>query len=153
YRALASRLLAGRPLGPFSYSGRRRDDPEDLVPHELRRELRGLYVLAAWTNHADARGPNSLDMWVTEGGRSFVRHHLIDFGSSRGWGPVHRRAFPTGPEYFVDYGVMPRQVVTLGLLPFAWENAVDPQIPAVGYIESANFDPAHWRPDYPNPAF
>src|SRR5262249_9673998 len=53
YRGLASRFLKGKPLGPFSYLGRRPDDPEDLVPHQLRRELRGLWTMAAWTNHCD----------------------------------------------------------------------------------------------------
>jgi len=153
YRAIASRLLSGRPLGPFQYRGRRADDPEDLVPHELRRELRGLFAMAAWTNHADVRAPNSLDMWITEGGRSFVRHFLIDFGSCLGSSAVARRAYATGTEYFFDYGVQARQLVTLGLAPFAWEGAVDPGLPSIGYIESANFDPARWRPFYPNPAF
>src|SRR5262249_7644909 len=106
YRALASRLLAGKPLGPFEHRGRRKDDPEDLIPHERRRELRGLWTLAAWTNHADVRGPNSLDMWVTEGGRSFVRHHLIDFNGCLGAGSIHAKAYETGGEYFVDFGVM-----------------------------------------------
>jgi hypothetical protein len=40
YRCIASRYLSGQPLGPFEYRGRRSDDPEDLIPHELRRELR-----------------------------------------------------------------------------------------------------------------
>lgn len=153
YRALASRLLAGRPLGPFEYVGRRKDDPEDRVPHELRRELRGLFPMAAWTNHADARGANSLDMWVEENGRAFVRHYLIDFGSCLGSSAVAKRAYPTGTEYFFDYGVMSRQLVTLGLAPFAWESAVDPDLTGIGYIESATFDPAAWRPFCPNPAF
>jgi hypothetical protein len=153
YRAVASRLLAGQPLGPFEYVGRRRDDPEDLIPHELRRELRGLWTIAAWTNHADVRGPNSLDMWVTENGRSFVRHHLIDFGSCLGSSAVAKRAYPTGGEYFLDYGVSARQIATLGLLPFAWERALDPDLPSIGFIDSETFDPGRWRPYYPNPAF
>ena len=48
YRCVASRYLPGKPLGPFEYEGRRGDDPEDLIPHELRRELRGLWTVAAW---------------------------------------------------------------------------------------------------------
>jgi len=152
-RAVASRLLAGLPLGPFEYRGRRRDDPEDLIPHQHRRELRGLWTIAAWTNHADVRGPNSLDVWVTEGGRSFVRHHLIDFGSCLGSGALAARAYPTGGEYFVDWGVAARSALTLGLAPFAWEKVVDPGLPALGFIEADAFDPEGWRPDYPNPAF
>lgn len=153
YRALASRFLKGKPLGPFEYVGRRKDDPEDLIPHELRRELRGLWTLAAWTNHADIRGPNSLDTWVEEGGRSFVRHNLIDFGSTLGSSAVGSRSLVTGGEYYVDFNVMARQTLTLGLQPFAWEGSVDPKLPSVGFIEAEKFNPATWRPDYPNPAF
>jgi hypothetical protein len=153
YRALASRLLSGRPLGPFEYSGRRRDDPEDLIPHQHRRELRGLWAIAAWTNHIDVRGPNSLDMWVTENGRSFVRHHLIDFGACFGSGSIIKREYLAGSEYFLDYGVIGRQIVTLGLRPFSWEGAVDPELPSIGFIDAETFDPGDWRPEYPNPAF
>jgi hypothetical protein len=110
-------------------------------------------VMCAWTNHADSRGANSQDMWVTENGRSFVRHCLIDFSALLGAGPRGKRAYPTGTEYYVDYGVMARETATLGLMPFAWERSVDPEMPAVGFIESQVFDPAGWRPDYPNPAF
>jgi len=153
YRAVASRLLAGKPLGPFEYNGRRKDDPEDQVPHQHRRELRGLWTMCAWLGHADSRGPNSLDMWVTDGGRSFVRHHLIDFGSCLGSGAVTKRSFQTGHEYFVDYGTMTRSALTLGLVPAKWEASEDPELPAVGFIDSKTFDPQGWRPDYPNPAF
>jgi hypothetical protein len=153
YRCIASRYLKGKPLGPFQYNGRRRDDPEDLIPHELRRELRGMWTMCAWLNHADSRGPNSLDMWVTENGRSFVRHHLIDFASSLGAGALGTRAYSTGSEYYVDFGVMSGQLATLGFKPFAWEACVDPGLPSVGFIASETFDPAGWRPDYPNPAF
>ncbi|HYM82092.1 MAG TPA: hypothetical protein VEY91_11875 [Candidatus Limnocylindria bacterium] len=153
YRALASRLLAGKPLGPFEYRGRRRDDPEDLIPHQLRRELRGLWSIVAWTNHADSRGPNSLDVWVTDGDRSFVRHHLIDFNGCLGSGSIAARSPQTGNEYFVDYGVMARSLLTLGLRRARWETTVDPQLPSIGFIEASAFDPEGWRPDYPNPAF
>jgi hypothetical protein len=154
YRCLASRYLKGKPLGPFRYSGRRQDDPEDLVPHELRRELRGLWTVAAWVNHADSRAANSLDMWVEDGGRSFVRHYLIDFGSILGSSAMPiQRDYETGFEYYLDYGTMARQVPSLGLYKPKWEGVVDPHIPAVGFIESEKFDPHDWRPDFPNPAF
>jgi hypothetical protein len=50
YRVIAGRLIPGKILGDFLYQGTRPDDPNDLVPHEHRRELRGLHVFAAWTN-------------------------------------------------------------------------------------------------------
>ncbi len=153
YPCLASRFLAGKPLGPFAYAGRRRDDPEDLIPHELHRELRGLWVVCAWLNHADSRGPNSQDMWITEHGRSFVRHYLIDYNAILGSGDDSRHAYQTGSEYYVDCGVMGPHLIGLGLIPSPWEHSVDPQMPSAGFVESKVFDPSHWRPDYPNPAF
>ena len=153
YRCIASRFLDGKPIGAYEYFGRRKDDPEDLVPHELRRELRGLWTMCAWLNHADSRGPNSLDTWVKGPDRSFVRHHLIDFSAILGAGATGSRAYPTGTEYYVDFLVGGRELATLGLYPFAWEPTVDPGIPSVGFVESKEFDPSGWRPDFPNPAF
>ena len=45
-------------------------------------------MFAAWLNHVDAKAINSLDMLVSENGKSFVRHYLIDFGSALGSGGV-----------------------------------------------------------------
>ena len=54
YRAVATRLPEGRAslLGPFQVWGSRRDDPNDIVPHEHRRDLRGLSVFEAWVNNS-----------------------------------------------------------------------------------------------------
>lgn len=153
YRCVASRFLAGKPLGEWRYDGRRKDDPEDLVPHQHRREIRGLWAINAFMNHVDCSARNTLDMWVTDGGRSFVRHHLIDFGACLGSASVDRHSYRTGHEYFVDYGVATHSLVTLGLTPFKWEDVHDPEIPAVGFFEDDAFDPEGWRPFLPNPAF
>lgn len=153
YRCIASRFLKGKPVGEWRFDGRRKDDPEDLIPHQHRREIRGLWTVAAWLNHADCSARNTLDMWVTEGGRSFVRHHLLDFGACLGSASVDRHSYRTGHEYFVDYGVAMRSLVTLRLAPFAWEHVEDPGLPSVGFFENAAFDPERWRPYLPNPAF
>ena len=47
WRAISSRFLPGKPIGPFDYKGRRPDDPNDSIDHEDRRELRGLRLFAA----------------------------------------------------------------------------------------------------------
>ena len=61
YRGMASLTIAGDIIGPFRYYGTRKDDPNDIVDHENRRDLRGLYVFAAWLNHTDSKSINSLD--------------------------------------------------------------------------------------------
>jgi hypothetical protein len=153
YRAVASRYLAGKPLGEWEYRGRRADDPEDLIPHELRREIRGLWTVAAWIHHDDGSARNTLDMWVTEGGRSFVRHHLIDFSGCLGSASILKHNLRSGHEYMVDFGSAARSLATAGLYRPRWEHGEDPHLPAAGYFETGTFDPDGWRPFLPNPAF
>src|SRR6185295_12899210 len=88
YRVIASKALEGVPLGGFRFHDTRPDDPNDIVPHEHRRELRAYGVFAAWLNHVDAKAINSLDTLVSENGRHVVRHYLLDFGSALGSGGV-----------------------------------------------------------------
>ena len=66
YRALASLFVEGELLGPWLYSGTRSDDPNDIYPHQQRRDLRGLHVFAASLNHYDATALNTLDTVVQE---------------------------------------------------------------------------------------
>ena len=153
YRAVASRWLAGKPLGEWEYSGRREDDPEDLIPHELRREVRGLWVIYAWTNDTDCSARNTFTSWVTGGGRSFVRHYLIDFSGALGSASIEPQTMRGGSEYLMDYEVAGTSLMTIGLLRQKWESAVDPALPSVGFIDSRTFDPENWRPFLPNPAF
>ncbi|MCA9729787.1 MAG: hypothetical protein KC729_19040, partial [Candidatus Eisenbacteria bacterium] len=58
--AISSKFLSGKPVGPFNYYGTRADDPNDRIPHEDRRELRGLEVFCAWLNHYDTKQLNTL---------------------------------------------------------------------------------------------
>ena len=81
-RALASRFIPGSPVGAFRYHGTRTDDPNDTIPHEHRRDLRGLRVFAAWLGHDDSKSLNTLDTLVKQNEANFVKHYLIDFGAS-----------------------------------------------------------------------
>jgi hypothetical protein len=84
YRVFASLKVPGKEDGPYRYQERRTDDPNDIVPHERRRDLRGLHVFCAWLNHTDSKGANSYDSLVEENGVRFVRHYLMDFGAAFG---------------------------------------------------------------------
>jgi hypothetical protein len=153
YRAVASKYLKGKPKGPYSYVGTRKDDPNDIIPHEHRRELRGLRLVGAWLNHNDIRRINSLDMYVNEDGRRFLRHYLIDFGATLGSASVHANPPSEGLEYQADHWEAQKSLYTLGLYNRRWRKAKEPEYRTVGHFESALFNPARWKPNYPNPAF
>ncbi len=153
WRAIASRLLVGKPIGPFDYKGRRDDDPNDHINHENRRELRGLRVFAAWLVHFDAKQQNSLDMFVEEDGRHFVKHHLIDFASTLGAGASG--SYPAyGWEFSLDLPAIAGRTLALGMHEDAWRHNQRPRdLPEVGYFESARFDPLEFKPLVANTAF
>ncbi len=154
YRALASRFADGRPLGYFTYYGTRPDDPNDIHLHEHRRELRASRVFAAWLNHDDSRGLNSLDMLETGNGRGFVRHYMFDFGSILGSGSTDAQKPRAGNEYILEWGPAFKTLATLGLYIRPWIKVDYPQVArSIGNFEGDFFDPRLWRPEYPNPAF
>jgi hypothetical protein len=154
YRATLSRFADGRPLGYFKYYGTRGDDPNDIHPHEHRRELRANRVFSAWLNHDDSRGLNSLDMLETNGARRFIRHYMFDFGSIMGSGSVFAQVPRAGNEYILEWAPALKTLATLGLYVRPWVHVDYPEVaPSVGRFESEFFDPLKWRPEYPNPAF
>ena len=154
YRAIASKFLDGKPLGPFSYSSTLPDDANDIFPHESRRELRGLKVFAAWLHHDDARSVNTLDMIVkAEDGHQYVRHHLIDFGSTLGSGSVAPQGYRAGNEYIFETQPIFRAFVSLGFWIRPWAKVEYPEYTSIGRIEGDFFEPEKWKTEYPNPAF
>lgn len=153
FRAVASKFLSGKPKGPYSYHGTRKDDPNDLIPHEHRRELRGMRLFGAWLNHNDIRRINSLDMYVEEDGRHYLRHYLIDFGATLGSASLFPNHPSEGLEYQIDHWEAQKSLFTLGLYKRRWHDARPVEYETVGYLESELFNPAKWKPNYPNPAF
>ena len=155
YRIVASRGLEGRPVGGFRFYDTRPDDPNDVVPHEHRRELRGYGVFSAWLNHVDAKAINSLDTVVTDNGRSFVRHHLIDFGSTLGSGGVAPREEWEGFEYMAEPKDIGKGIVSFGAYVKPWRTVEVYRSPAIGTLVryNTNFNPDLWRARVPNQAF
>ncbi|HEY1336415.1 MAG TPA: hypothetical protein VGF59_02850 [Bryobacteraceae bacterium] len=153
YRALASRWVDGDAVGPFSYKGTWSDDPNDTVPHEDRRVLRGLRVFAAWLNHQDTRSINSMDALVTEDGRKFLRHYLIDFGSILGSAGYSRKEAWMGHEYAIARPEAAMQIATFGFYLPVWMRSDYPKLTGAGLFDARSFDPLKWKGSYPNPAF
>jgi hypothetical protein len=154
YRVLVSRFADGEPLGNFRYYGTRPDDPNDIVLHEHRRELRGARVFGAWLNHDDSRGINSLDMLERADGKAYVKHYMFDFGSILGSGTIFAQRHRSGNEYILEWKPGWLTLATLGAYVRPWMLIDYPEVPpSVGRFEGDAFDPAAWKPEYPNSAF
>ena len=153
YRAVAARRLPGRPLGGFRFHDTRPDDPNDIVPHEHRRELRALKAFGAWTNLVDMKAGNTLDMLITDKGRHFVRHYLQDVGSTFGTGATAPREFPEGWEHLYEANLLWTRLLTFGFAIAPWQTVDYEDRPAIGRFEGVEFDPATWKPRVPTAAF
>lgn len=156
-RMVSSQWLEGKPIGPYTYDGTRSDDPNDVIAHEDRRELRGARLVAAWLNHFDSREQNTLDVFVSDknagNGKGFVRHYIIDLGDCFGsvWS-VDAISRQFGHAYLFDASYVAEDFVTLGAFRRPWENARRTG-GVFNYFSARDFDPESWRGEYPNPAF
>ena len=133
-RFVASKAVPGKVVGPHKHFGTRPDDPNDVIPHEDRRELRGYRVFSAWLNHDDSRSLNSLDTYVEENGRGYLRHYLQDFSSMLGSGSDWRRSIApqnprAGNEYIIELAPMLKTIGTLGLWQRPWYASDTTSIP------------------------
>jgi len=150
YRALASKLLPGVPIGGFVQEGVRADDPNDTIPHEHRREVRGLYLIFGWVQQTDAKEDNTLDMWV-EGtdGRHYVRHYLVDFGKSFGTSGLVVKRPGDGHVENVDFEYILRSLPALGLWKRPYEGTRTPGIQGLGMFDAEHFSPGQWKSHAP----
>ncbi|MEO8707182.1 MAG: hypothetical protein ABI867_44555 [Kofleriaceae bacterium] len=167
YRMLASKYLAGKPLGGWSQAGTRPDDPNDRFPHEHMRVVRGLYLFFAWLQQTDVKEDNTLDMWVedksgerrtrsnAEGDAKsidkatkhhYVKHHLVDFGKSLGMSAWIVPRPGDGHQQNIDYGYLLRGIVSFGLWVRPYEGTLTPGIQGVGTFDAEHYDPATWQP-------
>jgi hypothetical protein len=167
-RMQASAWLPGYLIGPFRYLGTRPDDPNDIIPHDDRRELRGGRLLAAWIDHFDAREENTMDTWVTDSGTEsrgaggktdaspgHVVHYYLDtsdcLGSEWDWEEISRRL---GYSYVADLGDMGRDLVTLGVPVRPWDRVRRaPGMEIFGFFNIKDFEADQWKNEYPNAAF
>jgi hypothetical protein len=160
FRAAASRWLPGKSLGPFTYEGRRSDDPNDVIRHEDRRDLRGARVLSAWLNHFDSREQNTMDTWESPDPKvpatGTTRHWYIDMGDCFGseWS-VDGFSRRHGYTYILDFRYILEDFATFGIPKRPWDDRTTrtPGAEIFGYFTHKHFDPDGWKGEYPNPAF
>jgi hypothetical protein len=156
-RAVAIPWMPGQLLGGFDMLGRRADDPNDRIPHQHRRSLRANWILFAWLSVLDPSSVNTMDAYVEEGGRKFVRHYHFDFGCAFGSGTSHVQSPHQEGEYPIEVGRTLRAFVSLGLYHRSfqdqrpeWERLVA-QYPAIGFLPAEDFDPDAYRTNYKLP--
>lgn len=145
YRVLASEFLPGIPVGPFTTEGTRSDDPNDRIPHEHHRELRGWYVFFGWLGHTDLHPGNLVDMWIEDppgSGLGHLTHNLIDFDQSLGAFAVASDSEWDTYAHRVDYRYLVPSVLALGMWKRPWEGIPPSPLRGVG-----RFDVEHFRPD------
>jgi hypothetical protein len=151
YRVVAGRLISGKIVGNYRYQGTRPDDPNDLVPHENRRELRALGVFGAWTNVTDFKAENTIDALVEENGRKVIKHYLQDVGSSFGvCNDIH--TWDVSWEYFVHGPSAAKRLASFGFALSPWQTVKYVEGPEIGKFEGDRFDPREWRGHTPNAA-
>lgn len=151
-RVLASAWIDGKPLGPPPIEGVRSDDPNDVIPHELRRDLRGEYALFAWLDHYDIHPGNMLDVWTKDpvvANRHYVKHYWIDYGIGLGFGALKNQEPRYGYEHYIDFEGVLNNLLTFGAAPRAWQDRKLPNLRGVGLLETDLFDPGAWKSSTP----
>jgi len=157
-RASASKLLPSPRKGYMDIDGRRKSDPDDLIVHENRRAIRGLSVFASWLNHYDLRKSNTLDILVSEDGEVYLKHYLIDFGSTLGSAATHPKDPVAGYEHIVDWVEVAETIPHFKLFEDPWEKRWDMmsrtiEYPSLGNFDNYEFDPGKWKTQLPYKAF
>lgn len=144
YRALAVRVPPGEQLGRFEFQGKRKDDPNDRILHEYRRELCALRVFAALLNNKEIGTKNTLDVYRN----GYVTHYLSNLSA-----PLAnmRSEFLSGTA--PTEGHIIDALFSFGFYNPHWVDSDVPVTQYKGALSSEKFNPKKWRPDQQNLAF
>jgi hypothetical protein len=153
YRGVAIPWVGGEVLGALDTVGTRAGDSNDRIRHENRRSLRASWILYAWLSVLDPGPINTIDSYLEEGGRHFVRHYLFDFSCAFGSATDYAQGPQQDGEYLVEVGRTLRALFSLGFYqrPFqrpeqraAWTK-LNGDYPSFGYFPAEGFDPDTYR--------
>jgi hypothetical protein len=157
FRAVATRLpeLREALLGPYQVWGTRSDDPNDIVLHEHRRDLRGMQVFAAWLNYTGARAVATQDILTPIDGIPRIRHYVIDFTRSLGSGAFDgaKLSWEGNQTVLPKAGTVGRNIAGLGIATPEWMREKHLDLEEVGTFGSDAFDPEAWTTTDPMAPF
>jgi hypothetical protein len=160
-RGCASLWLPGKSIGSWGYVGRRKDDGNDHIPHQERRDVRGFGIFAAWVNDIDTMENNTMDSYVGKPGEGHVIHYQQDVGGSFGQFAAIPSEVWMGDETYFMPGRIFLSLLTLGAIPRSWEGGARAarrkelmeRYNELGYFDDRDFNPRSWHPILDNPAF
>ncbi len=138
-------------LGRFKFKGKRREDTNDRITHENRRELRGYRVFASLLNISNAGERNALDMFVrTSEGKGYIRHYLVFFSKAlSGVGDVKKADMKRAAQYRHAVG----NLFAFGLYDPFW-TASEPEVQELaGDFDARKFAPGKWNSNKMTAAF
>ncbi len=145
FRVSVNQVLEGENLGPMGLQGRSKNDPDDPINHEDRREIRALQIFSSWINNTDVRDGNTFDVVENQNGKSLIRHYVFNFNACLGAVSEGPKPPSFGHEYLFDYTEVTKGIVGLGFWKRRWERRWDEaeeeiRNPAVGYFDNRYFD-------------
>ncbi|HTR52369.1 MAG TPA: hypothetical protein VMJ10_16765 [Kofleriaceae bacterium] len=150
-RGSTSRWIEGTGIGAHPTEGVRKDDPNDLIPHERRRDLRGMFAMYSWVDNVDVWPGNFLDSWIVDPGnpkRHYVKHFALDFGRGLGAMAAKEHDLSRSHVYRFDFGTAFANLYTIGIEKYEWETRPQVQIRGVAStFTAAGFDPGQWHSD------
>jgi hypothetical protein len=146
-RFAATRWPLGVDLGPTSASGRRRDDPNDVLDHVDRRSLRALPIVTAWLDIARIEPRMLRDAYVGKPRRGHVHHYIVGLDGALGVGRYEAAvAFARNPDREKKNFFL--RMFSMGLSPKPPPYLPETRWPSVGLI-SARVSPDSYHPSPP----
>jgi hypothetical protein len=159
FRAVAVNWIGGKVIGGFDMQGTRPGDGNDRIPHERRRSLRASRLIFDWLSLFDGGPSNTVDTYVEDQGRHYVRHYFVDFDNAFGSTASGPQGLTNDGEYAPEVGRTFAALLSFGLYRRPFQTRRDEyermmrDYPAIGYFPAETFDPDAFRTNRKNPAF
>lgn len=158
FRACALKTPKGEDKGPFNFQGRRKNDPQDIWPHQHRRELRAVRVFASWLNDFSVRDSNTRSFLVKENAKPVLKNYLWGFTGALGSDTEGAKVPMLGHEYLYDAAETSKAFWSFGFWEKPWqkrwrENEETTQAPAVGYFDNKELKAGKFKTFVPQYAF